>query len=618
MGRIPDEDVAKVREATDIASLVGETVQLRRKGRLLWGLCPFHGEKTPSFKVDPGTQLWHCFGCGEGGDAFGFVMRTENVDFPEAIRILAGRAGIEVREERGERASRRERLTAACDAAAEFYHRVLVGSKEAGVEAAREYLASRGFGIDVAKRFRLGYAPGRGSLVAHLGERGFTAEEMAAADLARLGEAARDRFFERVMFPIHDLRGRCIGFGGRVMGEAHPKYLNTSETPLFRKSANLYAVDRAKNEIVRAGEAVVVEGYTDVIALHEAGLRNAVATLGTALTEEHLRMLSRFAPRIVYLFDGDEAGRRAADRAADMTDWRTLAGARGDIQLAVALMPGGKDPAEFVAEEGPEAMRGILTAAVPLARYALDRRMERHDLETPEGRSAALADAAEFLAPLGESLLGMDYRRYVAGRLMTEYETVSLAVRKAPSSAPRQGTRQGGAASSPPRERAVPPPLSPHERAEREVVRLLALVPGLRAEARELLSPAVMASERYRTLLERVCGCGGAVGGDLYARVREQDIEAAAELTGLLVDASAPARPDVAFEELLTKLKEYALERLILGRQSEMRAAEAARDRGRCDELFKETSALTLQLERLRRGLGGSGGHERDQGTSDG
>lgn len=618
MGRIPDEDVDKVREATDIAALVAETVQLKRKGRLLWGLCPFHGEKTPSFKVDASTQLWHCFGCGEGGDAFGFVMRTDNVDFPEAVRILARRAGVEVRDEGGAGGSRRERLADACEAAAEYYHRVLTSSSDPASAAAREYLKRRGFGLDVAKRFRLGYAPGRGSLVGHLRERGFAPEELAAADLAHERGDLRDRFFERVVFPIYDLRGRCVGFGGRVVGDGQPKYLNTGDTPLFHKSGNLYAVNWAKNEIVRAGEAIVVEGYTDAIALHEAGLRNAVATLGTALTEQHTKMLARFAPRVVYLFDGDEAGLRAADRAAEMADWRSLGDGGRGVDLAVALLPEG-DPADFVAGAGTDALRGVLASAVPLARFAIERALTRHDLSAPEGRAKALAAAAAFLGKLGDSLLGQDYTRHVADRLATDYDTVRLAVRKASPAARSAssfgagdgaGVREGGAPTGVRREVALE---SPRERAEREVVRLVALVPELRAGARELLPGAVLTSARYRSAFECVVGAGGTQHSDLYAAVREQDSEAAALLAGLLVDARVPSRPDVAFEELLTKLKEYELERLIVEGKSEMRMAEATGDRARCDELFRDVSALTMELERLRRGV--AGGREGQEQT---
>ena len=348
VGRISDEDVRRVRDATDLVSLVSERVVLKPKGRLHWGCCPFHAEKTASFKVDPATQLWHCFGCGLGGDAYGFLMRAENVDFLDAVRILADRGNIEIVEETGGAPrGHRERLIAANEAAWLYYHEVLTKSPDAGAREAREYLKKRGFGSEVAKRWRLGFAPGHGALVRHLAAAGFSAEEIVSANLGLKGDAGqlRDRFFKRVMFPIFDLQGRAIAFGGRVIGAGEPKYLNTQDTPAFHKSANLYAIDRAKASITSTGTAVVVEGYTDVIALHEAGLTNAVATLGTALTREHVRLLSRFAKRVVYLFDGDAAGLRAADRASEFIDSSiTPEAGRDRVELHVAVLPDGPGP----------------------------------------------------------------------------------------------------------------------------------------------------------------------------------------------------------------------------------------------------------------------------------
>ncbi|MDZ4063130.1 MAG: CHC2 zinc finger domain-containing protein, partial [Coriobacteriia bacterium] len=253
MGRIPDEDVQRVRDATDVVALISESIVLKQKGRLYWGLCPFHGEKTPSLKADPATQLWHCFGCGAGGDAIGFLMRQEHCEFLDAVRALADRARIEIHEV-GDATPRghKERLIEACEAAADFYHKVLVSGRDENSETARAYLANRGFGIDVAREFQLGFAQGRGTLARHLHELGFTAEEIVESNLGLRTDRGdvRDRFFDRVMFPIRDLRGRTIAFGGRVLGEGEPKYLNTSETAVFQKSRNLYALDRAKNEIV--------------------------------------------------------------------------------------------------------------------------------------------------------------------------------------------------------------------------------------------------------------------------------------------------------------------------------------------------------------------------------
>ena len=444
MGRISDEDVRRVRDATDLVSLVSERVVLKQKGRLHWGCCPFHAEKTASFKVDPGTQLWHCFGCGLGGDAYGFLMRAENVEFLDAVRILADRGNIEIVEESGGvPRGHRERIIAANESAWQYYHDVLTKSPDPGAREARDYLKARGFGSDVAKRWRLGYSPGHGALVRHLAESGFTAEEIESANLGLKGDGGqlRDRFFRRVMFPIFDLQGRSIAFGGRVIGAGEPKYLNTQDTPVFHKSANLYAIDRAKATITSSGTALVVEGYTDVIALHEAGMANAVATLGTALTREHVRLLSRFAKRVVYLFDGDAAGLRAADRASEFIDSSiTPEAGRDRVELLVAVLPDNLDPADFVVQRGKDALDAIIDSAPTLLRFSIDRRLDRWDLEQPEERSRALKDAAEVLAPVKDSLLADDYATYIADRLFADFTTVRRAIATAKPGATRAST----------------------------------------------------------------------------------------------------------------------------------------------------------------------------------
>lgn len=420
---ISEDDIQKVREATDVVALIGERSPVRQRGRDFWCCCPLHNEKTPSLKIDPATQLWHCFGCGAGGDVFGFVMQSEDLSFPEAVRKLADRAHIELSEEarRGSAPrGKRERLKAVCKATEQFYHLQLMRGKGADAEAARTYLASRNMGGSVPYTWLLGYAPGRGSLVRHLSSQGFSAEEMIEANVAlSKGGKLRDRFFNRVMFPIHDVSGECIAFGGRVIGKGEPKYLNSQETPLFHKSQVLYGLDKAKSAMASTGTAVVVEGYTDVIMLHEAGLTNAVATLGTALTSRHLRVLSRHAQhRIIYLFDGDAAGQRAADRALQFIDSSmTPEAGRTKVELCAVTLPDDLDPADFVSQRGVEELRRLLEGAQPLVQYGIDRRIERHDLSRPEGRSAAFADALSVLAPIKDSLLAKDYARHIAGRV---------------------------------------------------------------------------------------------------------------------------------------------------------------------------------------------------------
>ena len=427
---ISDEDKERVRQATDFVQLVAETVELRQRGQEFWGCCPFHGEKTPSFKVNPSTGLWHCFGCGDGGDVFSYVQRRENLDFPEAIRYLADRAGIELSEDRNtRRGPRKTRLMEALGEAEAFYHTMLMRGRGEGPDAARRYLAGRGFGSDVCRRWGLGYAPGRGSLVAQLRAKGFSTAEMLAADLAleRSGRAT-DRFYERVMFPIHDEMGRTIAFGGRVLGakrEGVAKYVNTRDTAAFNKGKHLFAYDRAKESMAASGEAIVCEGYTDVIAMHEAGFTNTVAALGTAFRLDHVRLMERQrVSRIVCLFDGDAAGQRAAERAIRYLDKTSAA-------LLCVVLPGGQDPMEFLAEHGAAAMRPILDAARPLMDFVFEKRLAGHDLSAPGLRVRALEDMAQLLAPLKHSVLLDEYATRLADTLGMDVEETKRAIREA-------------------------------------------------------------------------------------------------------------------------------------------------------------------------------------------
>ncbi|MDR2109355.1 MAG: DNA primase, partial [Coriobacteriales bacterium] len=335
-----DEDIRKVREATDLVALIGERVVLKPRNREFWGNCPFHNEKTPSFKVDPASQFYHCFGCGESGDAITFVRKIDNLDFPDAVRYLAERANIELHESGAVQSGHKARLFKVMEQTVAFYHRQLMRVKSPETDAARAYLGSRAMSGEVARDWQLGYAPGSGSLVRELSAAGFSRADMLDANVAVDGRGGRlrDRFFNRVIFPISDLQGRPIALGGRVLNDGEPKYLNTSDTALFSKGTTLYALSRAKAAITATGTAIVVEGYTDTIAMHAAGFTNTVATLGTALTAEHLKKLARFARRLVYLFDGDAAGQRAADRASALItrDITPESGSR-PIELLVAV-----------------------------------------------------------------------------------------------------------------------------------------------------------------------------------------------------------------------------------------------------------------------------------------
>lgn len=453
-GGISDEDIQRVRDATDIVTLFSEYTPVKQRGRDYWCCCPFHQEKTPSCKLDPSTQLWHCFGCGEGGDLFSFVMKHDGVSFPDAVRTLAQRAHIEISSNergRGVSQSKRALLQEICQESARFFHTQLMRDPSPQAAAAREYLSGRGLGGSVPNDWNLGFAPGNQKLVNHLRGKGFQFNDMVEANVAvsRNGRY-QDRFYNRVMFPIRDPQGEVIAFGGRVIGTGEPKYLNSQETPLFHKSRVLYGLDKAKASLTSTGIALITEGYTDVIALHESGITNAVATLGTSLTMNHIRLISRYAQhKIVYLFDGDAAGQKAADRALRFIDESmTPEAGRSKIELCAVTLPDNQDPAEYMASHSADDLRQLVHDAKPLIEYGIERRLAKHDLSSAEGRTAALTDALSILAPIKNSLLAKDYAVQIAGRVRAREDDVltRLSQLKAPrrfdeDDAPQSGLR---------------------------------------------------------------------------------------------------------------------------------------------------------------------------------
>ncbi len=602
MGRISDEDIATVRDATDVVSLISESVVLKRKGRLFWGNCPFHSEKTPSFKVDQTTGLWHCFGCGAGGDVFGFVIRRDTLEFPEAVRFLAERANITLKEsDGGYSKGPRDRVIAANTGATAFYHQTLLTSAEGDAAAARKYLASRGFGIEVAKQFEIGWAAGRTSLRDHLRAQGFTHDELILANLAVRsdGGSVRDRFWQRLIFPIRDVAGKVVAFGARTLGDDHPKYVNTGETPAFHKSRHLYGIDKAKSPMVQADTAIIVEGYTDVIAMHAAGLTNAVATLGTALTQQHIKLISRFSSKIVFLFDADEAGLRAAEKAMEFIHLTTTPeDGRQPVQFGVATVPEGKDPADYVTAAGSDAMRVLVAEASPLIQFVIDRRLASNDTSTPTGRSAALAEIASVLAMIKGSLLAQDYMMYVADRLQTKYVTVESAVSRAePTYRTPVRTLDEHAEVIHPIESA---PLGIQTLAEQELVGLLIRLPELRHRTRDTLGDLRIIDSRAAALIDIILDSGDESSQDLAMRLSAVDPKLTAFAAAAIVMSEIPENPEFAHEQLLTRLKEFDLERQILEMQAKMRTLDPLKHRQVIDDLFVEITELQKEHERLR------------------
>ena len=398
--------VAEIKGRLPVADVVGETVQLKKAGTTLKGLCPFHGEKTPSFVVTPARDTWHCFGCGKHGDIFTFVMERDSLAFPEALKVLAARAGVELDERTKAEDARNARLRSVLESAIAFYHAVLMKSKQG--EPALAYLRGRGFTDAVIEKHQLGWAPGGWDTLAH---QLATKRQVVPQDLLEVGLASPrqrgggvyDRFRERVIFPIRDANGHPVGLGGRIMGtegegrDTGPKYLNSPATPLFDKSRTLYLIDRAKSAIRKTGQAVIVEGYTDALMAHQSGFENVVASLGTALTPGQVALITRYAKRIALAYDVDAAGQKAGTFGATALEEliRQLAADDSGVELddvRVVRLPEGRDPDEVLRDE-PDRWREEVRTARPIVDHLLDVHGRAHDLKTAGGK-ARFAEAA--------------------------------------------------------------------------------------------------------------------------------------------------------------------------------------------------------------------------------
>jgi DNA primase len=420
--RFGEDLLEEISRRTDLVRLIGRRVKLQRKGRVFWGLCPFHKEKSPSFKVDNERRNYHCFGCGAGGDAFKWLTETEGLKFPEAVERLAGEAGVNLpaasaAEEAG--ASRRKSLFDVVALAAEFYREQLRGT---GGASARRYLESRGLTPEACERFGLGYAPVRNSpLLAWLRSKAVEMTSIVEAGLARPAEddrGPRDFFFDRVMFPIADIRGRIVAFGGRgLTPDAKPKYINTGETPLFSKGRLLYNLNRAREAARKGAPLIVAEGYMDVIALVEAGFHGAVAPLGTALTEDQLALLWREAPEPVLCFDGDDAGLRAAKRASHLALPHLTPGQ----SLRFVFLPKGDDPDSLIRAQGGEAFRRLLAKAQPLAEVLWTGETEGRDFSTPERRAGLEAELNRLTQLIRDPKIADYYRREFTDRVFKAF-----------------------------------------------------------------------------------------------------------------------------------------------------------------------------------------------------
>jgi DNA primase len=413
------ESKDRVRDAVDFVELVSARTELRRAGPARYeGLCPFHEERSPSFGIDPGQKVYYCFGCQASGDVFTFVQETEGVDFKGALELLADRFAVELEHEeedpkQAERRRQRERLLELLTRTAAYYERCLWEAQEA--RAAREYLESRGLGEEILREFHVGYSPSAWDRVLLASRRGgFTEQELYATGLAqRSKENGRpyDRFRGRIMFPLADVRGRVLGFGARAMrDEQKPKYLNTSDNDVYHKGSHLYGAHLARAHAARAGQAILCEGYTDVIALHQAGLRNTVGSMGTALTAEQVSELSRMAQTVLLALDADSAGQEAMLKAAGLA-------AKRKLELRVVALPAGTDPADLVQRDGAEAISTAVEQAVPFVRFRVERVLATGDHGSPEGRDRMVEELRPVFAMLPPSAMRLELTKLVSGRL---------------------------------------------------------------------------------------------------------------------------------------------------------------------------------------------------------
>ncbi|WP_319449138.1 MULTISPECIES: DNA primase [unclassified Mycobacterium] len=553
-GRISDRDIAAIREQVRIEDIVGDYVQLRRAGvDSLKGLCPFHDEKSPSFHVRPNHGQFHCFGCGEGGDVYSFLQKIEHVNFVESVEMLADRIGYtvtytgasttNVQRDRGSRS----RLVAANAAAQEFYAEALQSAEAA---PARQYLIERNFDAEAAKQFGCGFAPsGWDTLTKHLLRKGFEFKELEGAGLSREGKRGpMDRFHRRLLWPIRISSGEVIGFGARrLFDDDHmeAKYVNTPETVLYKKSNVLFGLDLAKRDIAKGHQAVVVEGYTDVMAMHMAGVTTAVASCGTAFGDEHLSMLRRlmmddkfFRGELIYVFDGDAAGRAAAVKAFEGE--QNLAG-----QSFVAVADDGMDPCDLRLKSGDAALRDLVARRTPLFEFAIRTALAEHDLDSAEGRVSALRRCVPMVAKIKESTLREEYARQLAG--WVGWEEVAQVISRV-----RETAKSGGTAAPrregrrPATEGSVVTRLDPRDPTlwpQREALKAALQYPAIAGPVFDTLTVESFTHPSYAAVRAAVAAAGGMSaglsGGEWIEAVRAQ--AAAPEVGGMVGELGVEA-----------------------------------------------------------------------------
>ncbi|MEO6885745.1 MAG: DNA primase [Jatrophihabitantaceae bacterium] len=623
-GRIRTEDIALVREKTPIDEIIGEHVQLRNAGGgNLKGLCPFHDEKSPSFNVTPSRGLFHCFGCSAGGDVIKFVQEIEHLDFSEAVERLAARANIQLRYEEGGAApnrnhGQRARLVAAHEATATFYAEQLA-TPDALV--AREFLTGRGFDESAAREFGCGFAPaGWESLTKHLLALKFTPAELTIAGLAR--ESGRgsliDRFHRRLMWPIRNVAGEVVGFGARRLfddDKIEAKYLNTPETPIYKKGELLYGIDVAKREIARQHRAVIVEGYTDVMACRLAGVTTAVATCGTAFGSEHVKLLRRllmdsdaFTGEVIFTFDGDAAGMKAAERAFN-DDQKFMS------QTFVAIEPTGMDPCDLRMKSGDTAVLDLVARRIPLVEFVLRATVGRFDLETAEGRVAALDRGIPLVAQIKDRSLRDEYARRLSGLVgMDDPMQIVQRVRGLERSQDK-GSQRAGTVSTP--VPAAPTEIKYDEgvvSVEREVLKVALQLPVIAGPQFDLLAEDAFllpAHQQVRAAIGLAGGTATATGGPSWTAAVEEHLADPALRSGVVALSVEPLRAGVANREryadsMLARMHEIVAGRNVAILKSRLQRINPQEHAKEYDRLFGELIALEAYRRDLReRAIGG-------------
>jgi DNA primase len=577
--------VQEVRAAADIGRLIGEYVPLKQSGRKLKGLCPFHNEKTPSFIVDPEKQLFFCFGCRTGGDLFKFYMLMERVEFPDALRQLSERFGVPIPRQSREERSENSRLLELHREAAGFFRRSLASPRGA---AARAYLERRGLDAETVKKLAMGYAPDSwDALKTHLRKAGYREDEMIKSGLAvqrRGGSGSYDRFRDRLIFPIERVGGGVIGFGGRILGEGEPKYLNSPETILFSKGRHLYGLAWSREAIRSQEAAIIVEGYTDFAALWQAGIRNAVAVLGTGLTIEHGNLLARFARRVIVNFDPDRAGRQATDRALSVL-------LQQEFDVRVLELPENNDPDDFVRNQGATAYQEKAETAPSFVDYLVGRAAEENDLSQPSGKARAVGQVLPYLAGVSNRVL----RAAALARLADRFDLPEEAVR-----AEFQRTFPAERAPSGPASRPRSRPASRETEAERRLLHLMLTDAEARrqclAQATEEHFEGLATGKVFAALLgQHRAGheiSAGALDGVLANGEREQLMEVALAEFPDLTAADWEACWNALQKERLEK-ESRRLQRLL------QEGMEEATDAALVDDLLRRKLELRRRIDAL-------------------